>query len=420
MTERTTRLLTNAGAERQDLRAYQAEGGWSGFRELVQSGDPEAFLAEVEASRLRGRGGARFPTATKLRMAREADGTTKHVVANGGEHEPGSHKDKFLAARYPHEILEGLLIAAWTTGAEHAWVYLIEDMDEQIASIESAIDEARSANLVGEGILGTDLSIDVRVHRAPTTYVAGEETAAIDSIEGGPGRPRKKPPYPGQEGIGGHPTTVQNVETLAHLAWIAREGAEAFASIGTTESTGTMLFTLPDSLRNAGVHELPFGITYRQILDEVGGGTRDGRRVVALLPALSCSFVAADDLDVVVSHEALAELGTSPGCGGIHLILEGEDPVERIRDIARFFMAEQCGQCPPCRMETNQFVHILEAVLAGKKGDYMGQLTKIATFAHRKGNCSLIEMAAAPVLSGARLFASAFDAKAESGNPGEA
>lgn len=405
MTTAQRLLLTGDGATRQDLAAYEAEGGWAAFKECVASGDPERFLDEVERAKLRGRGGARFPTAVKLRLARASGAEPKHVVANGGEHEPGSQKDKHLVALYPHKVLEGLMLAAWVTGATTAWVYLIEDMDEQLRSIEAAIAEARAAGYI-------DASIEVRVHRAPTTYVAGEETAVIDSIEGGPGKPRKKPPYPGQSGIHGQPTTVQNVETLAHMAVIARMGASAFAAIGTAESTGSMLFTLPDVLRRPGVHELPFGVTYRQLLEEVGGGVRDGRAVLGLLPALSAAFIAPEDLDVRVCHEDLAKLGTSPGCGGLHLILEGQDPVDELLKIARFFMKEQCGQCPPCRMETNQFVNILEGVLAGKSGDYQGQMNKLAVFAHRKGFCSLIEMAAAPILSGAKLFQAAFDAHA--------
>lgn len=405
-------LLTNDASRRQDLEAYRAEGGYSAFRDWIHRESPAALLDEIESSKLRGRGGARFPTATKLRLAAATTSDQKYVVANGGEHEPGSDKDKHLVEFYPHKVLEGLALTALATGATRGYVYLIEDMAGPLQSMEAALVEARTAGLLGRGILGTQHALDVEIHRAPTTYVAGEETAALDSIEGGPGKPRKKPPYPGQEGLFGKPTTVQNVETLAHIAWIAREGSQAFAQIGTAESTGTMLFTLPPVLVRPGVHEMPFGVTYRELLESAGGGLRGGRSVRALLPALSSSFLAAGDLDVEISYEALAARGSSPGCGGIHLVLDDEDPVERVAEIARFFMREQCGQCPACRMETNQFVHVLDGVLAGKKGDFEAQLEKLATFARGKGFCSLIEMAAAPVVSGAKLFADEFRAKA--------
>ena len=413
-------LLTQKGPEhdgsttRQSLEAYRAEGGWSGFEAKLRSGKAADFLQEVEDSKLRGRGGAKFPCATKLRLAAQSPGDEKYVIANGGEHEPGSNKDKYLVENYPHKVLEGLLLAAWATGAQSAWVYLIEDMQGPLQAMQAAIEEARAAGYIGQALLGSDFSIDVRLHRAPTTYVAGEETAAIDSIEGGPGKPREKPPYPGQAGLFGKPTTVQNVETLAHIAWIAREGATRFAAIGTPESTGTMLFTLPTELERPGVYELPFGASYRELIEGCGGGLRAGKQLRAFLPALSASFLGAGDLDLEISYESLAKHGTTPGCGGLHIVLEDEDAVARVAEIARFFMDAQCGQCPPCRMQTNQFVHVLDGVLAGKQGDFQGQLAKLANFARGKGRCSLIEMAAAPVLSGARLFAADFAAKAQS------
>ncbi|MDA0374660.1 MAG: NADH ubiquinone oxidoreductase, partial [Planctomycetota bacterium] len=329
----------------------------------------------------------------------------KFVVANGGEHEPGSEKDKFLVARRPHAVLEGLLLACFATGADQGVLYLIGDMAEQIAAAEAALEEARAAGLVGADILGSGFSCEIRIHRAPSTYVAGEESAAIDSIEGGPGKPRKKPPYPGESGIDGCPTTVNNVETLAHVPFIVREGALAYRALGTDESPGTMLFTLPAEVAHPGVHEVPFGTTWRELIDGVGGGVRDGRAIRAVHPALSAGFVDAEHLDVPIAHETLRPLGSSPGCGGVRLVLDGDDVVARLLEVARFFMAEQCGQCPPCRMETNQFVHVLQAVQGGKGPGFDAQIRKVADFARKKGNCSLIEMAAAPILSALDVFA---------------
>jgi NADH:ubiquinone oxidoreductase subunit F (NADH-binding) len=398
-------LLTRPmDASREDLAAYRAAGGYRAL-EAALARSPQAVLDEVEAAGLRGRGGAAFPAARKWRLAAARPAAHKHVIANGGEHEPGSAKDRYLVEHRPHAILEGLLLCAYATGADQGWLYLIDDMHGPIAAAEAALEEARSHGLVGDGILGSTFGCDVRIHRAPATYVAGEESAAIDSIEGGPGKPRQKPPYPGERGVRGEPTTVNNVETLAHVPFIVRDGAPAYRAIGTGQSPGTMLFTLPPELRRPGVHEVPFGTSWRTLIEAVGGGVRDGRAIRAIHPALSCGFLDARHLDVGIAHETLAPLGSSPGCGGLRLVLDGDDVVARVLEIARFFMAEQCGQCPPCRMETNQFAYILGAVQAGKGPGYGEQLRKVAAFARKKGHCSLIEMAAAPVLSALDVFA---------------
>ncbi len=370
---------------------------------------PEDVLAAVEAAGLRGRGGAAFPTARKWRLAAEQKADRKWVLANGGEHEPGSDKDKYLVAHFPREVLEGMVLCGYATGADRGCLYLIEDMVEPISSAEVAIAQMRAEGALGADALGLGFSFDVAIHRAPTTYVAGEETAAIDSIEGGPGKPRARPPYPGQQGIRGAPTTVNNVETLAQVPRIVRDGPEAYRQKGTPESPGTMLFTLGPKVNEPGVYELEFGRTYRELIEEYGGGTKSGRAIRAVLPAMSCAFLSAEHLDVPIACETLKPLGTSPGCGGVHIVEEGDDVVAMVLEIARFFMAEQCGQCSPCRMETNQFVHILEGVQAGKGPGYAEQLIKIADFTRGKGFCSLIEMAAAPVLSAVRLFRGDFE-----------
>lgn len=396
-------LTRSADAPPQSLAEYRAEGGYAALAQALARPDPERILAEVEAAVLRGRGGAAFPAARKWRLAAARDAAHKHVLANGGEHEPGSHKDRFLVERYPHVVLEGMLLCGLATGARHLWLYLIEDMVGPIASAERALAELRASGLAA--------GFELQVHLAPTTYVAGEETAAVQSIEGNPAKPRKKPPYPGEAGIRGEPTTVNNVETLAHVPWILRHGAAAYRAIGTPGSHGTMLFTLPPAVARPGVVEVPFGTTWRQLVYDHGGGPRDGRAIRALQPALSCGFLAAEHLDTAIDHETCKALGTSPGCGGLSLVLEGDDVIARVLEVAQFFMAEQCGQCPPCRMETNQLVHVLKGVAAGKPGDYAGAIEKVTAFAWKKGWCSLIEMAAAPVKSALRVFAADFAAR---------
>ena len=408
-------LLTLPGdAPRQTLAQYRAEGGFEGLTRGLQDGGA-AVLDAVEAAGLRGRGGASFPAAVKWRLAAEQDAATRYVVANGGEHEPGSDKDKHLVERYPHKVLEGMLLCGLATGASKGWLYLIEDMERPIAAAEAAIAELRAAGLLGDAIAGSGFSFDIEIHRAPPTYVAGEETAALQSIEGQPAKPREKPPYPGVTGLFGAPTTVNNVETLAHVAWIVRNGAVRYRQIGRGDSHGTMLFTLPERAAKPGVYELPFGTSLRELIYGCGGGPRSGAAIRAVLPALSCRFVSGDLLDTPMDHASMKAIGSTLGCGGVSWVEEGDDVVARTLEIAQFFMDEQCGQCPPCRMETNQLVHILQGVAAGKGPGYAEKARKLAAFAAGKGKCSLIEMAAAPVLSAIELFADDFAACAGAG-----
>jgi NADH-quinone oxidoreductase subunit F len=400
-------LLTRPhSAPTETLAEYRARGGYQGLERALLANSPDAVLDSIEQSGLRGRGGASFPTARKWRLAAAQNSADKFVVANGGEHEPGSEKDRHLVALYPHAMIEGLVLAGFATGASKGYVYLIEDMHAQVASVERAVAELHASRLLAGTPFGRTFAIEI--HKAPTTYVAGEETAALNSIEGKPAKPRKKPPFPGEQGLFGKPTTINNVETLAHAAWIARAGAAAFAAIGTAESKGTLLFTLPAEMNRPGVYELPFGSTYRHLLDECGGGTRDGSPVRAVLPALSCGFLLAEHLDTKIAYETLRPLGTSPGCGGVRLVTPATDVVALALEIATFFMKEQCGQCPACRMETNQFVHILKGVQQGMGPGYQEKLQKLADFNRKKGFCSLIEMAAAPVLSAVQVFAADF------------
>jgi NADH:ubiquinone oxidoreductase subunit F (NADH-binding) len=403
-------LPLRATNDPETLAEYRARGGYSGLERLLRDGTPERLRADIAASGLRGRGGAAFPTARKWELAAASGHDTRYVVANGGEHEPGSSKDRVLVERHPHAVLEGLMLAGIATGATKGWLYLIEDMHGPRGSAEAALKELDDTGM---------MHMPISIHLGPTTYVAGEETAALSAIEGKPAKPRKKPPFPGEQGLFEKPTTVNNVETLAHVAWIARNGAEAFAAIGTADSKGTLLFTLGHEVQRPGVYELPFGATYRQLIETCGGGLRDGRTVRALLPAMSCGFLLAEHLDVPIAYETLRPLGSSPGCGGVRIVDETTDVVALAIEIAEFFMREQCGQCPPCRMETNQFVHILKAVQAGKGPGYAEKLQKLAEFSRKKGFCSLIEMAAAPVLSAVQCFADDFARAAGPGAPAE-
>ncbi len=410
----STKLLLSRSPEegRQDLKAYEAEGGFSAFRRALKQGTPpESLIDELNTGKLRGRGGAGFPVGRKWGIAAGIENEHKFVIANGGEHEPGSKKDHLLLEKYPHKVLEGLLLAAYATRAKKGFVYIIDVMDVARASVEKAFEELKEAGLLGEKILGTEFSLDLHLHLAPPTYVAGEETAVIDSIEGGPAKPRGKPPYPSEAGLYGKPTTINNVESLAQAAALLRMGGAEYAKIGTEESKGTMLLTLGGRAKNPGVYEVPFGTTYRQLIEELGGGTRSGKAIRALQPAMSCAFLGPEGLDLEISFEALAQAGSSLGCGGISWIEEGQDPLPRLMTIAKFFADSQCGQCPPCNMITSNFLHVMQGVKAGKPGDFAGAISKIAAFAVGKGKCGLPSMDAAPLASAIKLFHEEIKAK---------
>jgi NADH-quinone oxidoreductase subunit F len=397
-------LLTSARGDVEGLEEYRKAGGWQALEKAVQSLTPAQVIAEVEASGLRGRGGAAFPTARKWSLAAQSPGEPHYVVANGGEHEPGSLKDRLLIARHPHKILEGIALCAFATGASRAYLYLIEDMTEARAAAQRAIDEAASAGLIGAQILGSRFSLEITLALAPPTYVAGEETAALEVIEGRKAWPRQKPPFPGQAGLFGKPTTVNNVETLACVPSIIRDGAAQYRKLGASDTPGTMLCTLDDRVARPGVYEVPFGITLRDLIYTHGGGPKSGRGIRGILPAMSSSFLPAGALDTPMTHDALKAAGSSLGCGGVSFIEEGECAVERVATIAEFFKTEQCGQCPPCRMETGTLATVMRQVRAGTDADYAAQVDKITAFAKGKGYCSLIAMAAAPVQSALRCF----------------
>jgi NADH-quinone oxidoreductase subunit F len=387
-------LLTRPpGAGAETLAEYRARGGYEALA-AVRSGSADPIQG-LDRAGLRGRGGAGFPTAKKWALAREATADVKYVVANGGEHEPGSRKDRLLVATNPHAVLEGVAICAEATGARAAWLYLIEDMADALESAERAIEE--SAELLG--------GIEVEVARAPTTYVAGEETAALEVIEGKKAWPRKKPPYPGQAGLFGKPTTVQNVETLAWVPAILRG----------EWGGGAMLATLGEDVRRPGVYEIPLGTTFGALVRDFGGGTKKGGAIRAILPALSSAFLPASGADVPMTHEAVRAAGSNLGCGGVSILVEGQCVVERLVEISEFFKREQCGQCPPCRMETNTLAAVMQKVATGEGGDYRAQIEKITSFTRGKGFCSLIEMAAAPVLSALAHFPEDFEAHAKTG-----
>lgn len=404
-------LLVNGTQARESIESYRARGGYDALRELVRTRAREAVIATLSEAGLRGKGGANFPTGRKWEMVYGAAEGQRCVVCNGGEHEPGSLKDRALLEYYPHAVLEGALIAAFAIGADSVYVYMTSDQVAALASMNRAIEEAKTQGLLALMQDAAGFRCDVICFAAPSTYVAGEETAALNAIEGREAKPRVKPPYPPVEGLFGRPTLVNNVETLATVPAILGRGAGWYKDLGRGGGSGHALITLSSGVNRPGVYEVPLATTLRELIDIYGGGTPGGRAVKAVLPGgPSLPFMNGADLDVTIDPDSLKALGTGLGCGAVRLWLDGECMVEATLEVAEFFAREQCGLCPPCRMETNNFVFALKQIQSGKGGPpTFLQIEKAAAFAKGKGRCSLIHMAAAPVLSAVRLFRADFE-----------
>jgi NADH-quinone oxidoreductase subunit F len=409
--------VPQAPGAKESLQDYRRRGGYRALALAIGRGNPSSLIEEIQAAGLAGRGGARFPAAKKMALCAQAEGEPKYVVVNGGEDEPGSQKDRTLLECVPHAVLEGVLLASYAVGASKAFFYTNEHNTVALQRINEALKEAAAVGVVGEGILGSQFSVEVESRPAPTPYVAGEDTAALESLEGKPPLPRQKPPYPVTAGLFGKPTLVHNVETLANLPPIIRNGAAWYRGFGTPKSPGTMLFSMNDEWQRPGVYELPYGAREGDLLEELAGGLKDGARLRAILPGGPSSAFLLPDPDRPLSPEALKAAGSNIGCGVMRGYAEGTCMVEATLEIARFFEKECCGQCPACRMETALLVNTLDKARQGQVGKQaLDQIPRVLDFNKGKGFCSLIGMPGPPILSAIRLFQEDFEAHFKTGN----
>ncbi|HEX9880614.1 MAG TPA: NADH-ubiquinone oxidoreductase-F iron-sulfur binding region domain-containing protein [Candidatus Binatia bacterium] len=394
---------------KESLEKYRARGGYGALQRALK-GSPEAVLKEVGDSGLRGHGGAGFPTGKKMAITAECAAQPHYVVLNGGEDEPGSKKDRLLMENLPHLVLEGLILAAYAVQASKAFLYINQNYNEATRSMTDALAEAKQAGYWGEGILGSNYSLEIVHKPAPPTYVAGEDTAALEFLEGKEPKPREKPPFPATSGFSGKPTAVNNVETLANLAPILTKGAKWYRGFGTPESPGTMIFSLNDEVERPGIYELPFGTPLRSLLQECGGGIKGKKVLKAIQPGgPSSAFLPPDKLDIALDHQSVREAGSTIGCGVVRFITEGECIVEETVKIAEFFARESCDQCPACRMETNMLATILKKVQQGQGQEaLLEQLSKVIAFNKGKGFCNLINMPGPPIESAVKLFRNDF------------
>jgi NADH:ubiquinone oxidoreductase subunit F (NADH-binding) len=410
-------LFPNGIAEgRESLAQYRGRGGYEALAKAVKLA-PEEINKVISDAGLRGRGGAGFPTGKKWQFTREAPEQPHYLVLNGGEDEPGSKKDRVLMENVPHLIIEGVVLASFAIGASKAYLYINANYDIATKSIEETLMEAKAQGYWGTNVLGSNYSLDIEWVPAPHNYVAGEDTAVLEVIEGKKAWPRQKPPFPVTVGLFGKPTSVNNVETLANVAPIILKGAQWYRDFGTAESPGTMIFSLNDDVNRPGVYELPFGTPLRYLVETCGGGIKGDKKIKAIMPAApSSAFLAPAQFDTPLDHNSMREAGSALGCGVVSLVAEGECIVEEIVRISEFFTKESCGQCPACRMETNTLTMLLKKVQQGQGGQAaLEQCGKVLAFNKGKGFCNLIAMPGPPIESAIKLFSGDFEAHLTTG-----
>jgi NADH-quinone oxidoreductase subunit F len=360
------RLLARIGvANPTDLQSYRAHGGYSALKRALELG-PEGVLREVSDSKLVGRGGAAFPTGRKWRAVANAPAHPHYVVCNADESEPGTFKDRVLLEGDPFAVIEAMTIAGLATGSERGYLYLRGEYPLARERLENAIAASRAAGMLGARVMGKDFAFDVELRRGAGAYICGEETALFNSIEGLRGEPRNKPPFPAEVGLFGQPTAVNNVETLVAVLDIVKDGAAAYASVGTSDSPGTKLFCVSGSVVKPGVYEVPFG-TRLDALIALAGGVTPGRSIqTILLGGAAGGFVMPDRLALPLSFEDTRKAGATLG-SGVVLVFDDTAPIAAIlRRIAAFFRDESCGQCVPCRVGTVRQEELLARIAGGR------------------------------------------------------
>ncbi|MBK6846371.1 MAG: NADH-quinone oxidoreductase subunit L [Proteobacteria bacterium] len=405
-------VLENAGrVDPERLESYLAADGYSALARAVSELSRQEVLAELRASGLRGRGGAGYPTGVKWELVAKQPGTTKYIVCNADEGDPGAFMDRSVLEGDPHRVLEGMAIAGYAVGANQGYLYVRGEYALAIQRLQGAIRQAEREGLLGPRVLDSAFRFRVDIRIGAGAFVCGEETALIASIEGGRGEPRPRPPYPPEKGLWGQPTLINNVETFANIAPIIRHGGAWFAAIGTERSKGTKVFAVAGKTAHTGLVEVPMGTPLRTIVYEMAGGIADGGRVKAIQtggPSGGC--IPERLLDLPVDYESLVGAGSMMGSGGLIVMDEASCMV----DVARYFMEfcrdESCGKCVPCRAGTVQMHQLLERFCAGQAGEHdLALLKELGTLLREASLCGLGQTAPNPVLSVLRYFPEELD-----------
>lgn len=367
MKQHTKILTANVHFDDQvEIDAYEKRGGYAAVRKALGT-SPEALIAEVKASGLRGRGGAGFPTGVKWGFVPKNTGKPIYLLNNADESEPGTFKDRLLMERDPHLCIEGMIIAAWALGSNWSCAYIRGEYSFPAVVMERAIKQAYAKGYLGKNIFGTGFNHDIVVHRGAGAYICGEETGLIESLEGNKGQPRIKPPFPAVFGLYGCPTVVNNTETLAALPFIVQNGASAYTAIGTEKSPGTKLFSASGHINKPGVYEVDLGYPLLDFIENECGGIRGGKKLKAVIPGgSSVQVLRADELNgVLLDYESIKAAGSMLGSGGFIVMDETTDMVEACLNLQHFYSHESCGQCTPCREGAHWVEKVVQRVHSG-------------------------------------------------------
>ena len=379
-------VLKNIGViDPTSIDEYIAMGGYEAVAKALTTMTPESVIAEIKASGLKGRGGAGFPTGLKWEFASKSDGAIKYIVCNADEGEPGNFKDRLIMEGDPHQIIEGMVIAAYAVGARKGYIYIRGEYQQSVAHTERAIAVAREMGLLGTDIMGSGLNFDIEVFKGAGAYICGEETALLESIEGRRGESQMKPPFPPTHGLFGEPTVINNVETLANVPHIIAKGAAWYGGIGTGQTKGTKIFSPCGDVQYPGVYEVPFGTTLREIIFGMAGGIKSGKKFKAvLMGGPSGVLVGEEALDRKLCGEDL-----NPGAGALIVLDESKCIVDLMKNCAQFFYHESCGQCTPCREGTKRMLEFFNwwSAGAGSEDDLklLDSLTATMAIASRCG-----------------------------------
>lgn len=400
------------------LQTYLEDGGYQALRKALFEMSPEDVVEEVKASGLRGRGGAGFPAGVKWSFLPQ-DVFPRYLICNADESEPGTFKDRILMEYDPHQVLEGIIITAYAIEAEKAFVYIRGEYGFPYARLQQAVDEAYQNGYLGRNILGTDFHLDVVIHRGAGAYICGEETALLTSLEGYRGHPRLKPPFPAVEGLYRKPTIVNNVETLANVPHIVKNGAQWYRSFGTEKSPGFRLFALSGEVKHPGIYELPHGVTLRELIYDHAGGTLDDRPVKAVVPGgLSMPVLTAEYLDTPLDFESVQAAGSLLGSAGVIVICEGTSLVEIMERTIAFYREESCGKCTPCREGTGWLEKMLQRIREGRgRKEDLDEILRVARFIEQQSFCPFGPAAVWGIKSHISHFRQEIEAYIEQTNP---
>jgi bidirectional [NiFe] hydrogenase diaphorase subunit len=400
-------VLENSGyIDPEKIDEYISRDGYQALIHALTEMDPQSVIDQIAKSGLRGRGGGGYPTGLKWSTVAKAVGTQKYVICNADEGDPGAFMDRSVLESDPQRVIEGMAIAGYAVGASKGYIYVRAEYPLAVTRMTSSLQQARRRGLLGNNICGTTFAFDIEIRLGAGAFVCGEETALIASIEGMRGQPRPRPPYPAVSGLWGAPTLINNVETYANVPTILRKGAEWFAGIGTEKSKGTKVFALTGKITNTGLVEIPMGMTLREIIFSIGGGVPNGRKFKAVQtggPSGGC--IPEEHLDLPISYEALIEVGSMMGSGGMIVMDDTSCMVNVARFFMEFCMTESCGKCIPCRAGTAQMYQLLTKICDGRATHAdLELLIDLCDVVKNTSLCGLGMTAPNPVLSTLRYF----------------